>query len=171
MAQLTTKEASESRKQRRDAALTWHVPPELEADFVTSAARAREPSEAEQEAAPPAPATDKDVSQTSCHALMSVYRQAFAQPAAEHLTAIIAQLLQAEGFTVRPSQVTRVRCTAGDHQQMSGHPGVSSQLTVSCVCRALKNGSPASRRWRWKLRMRFRPLRWQRQASRTPASL
>jgi predicted metal-dependent hydrolase len=97
---VSLKEASESRKQRRDAALTWDVPPELEADIVRSAVHARELSEAEQAAVQHTPSADADAARAHCHALVSIYRRAFAQPAVEHLTAIVAQLLQAEGLTV-----------------------------------------------------------------------
>ena len=88
---------AESRKQRRDAALTWDVPPELEATQSDDSLLER-PTDA---AAGPPPPSNADGGRTPCNALVSAYRQAFAQTARDHLAAIVAQLLDAEGLSVR----------------------------------------------------------------------
>jgi len=92
-----SKEVAESRKQRRDAALTWDVPPELDATQSDDPLLER-PTDA---AAVPVPPFNADGGRAPCSALVSVYRQAFAQTARDHLAAIVAQLLHAEGLSVR----------------------------------------------------------------------
>ncbi len=166
---------AESRKQRRDAALTWDVPPELDAECVKSATHSDDPlvERPTDAAAVPAPPSAADGGRAPCNALVSVYRQAFAQTARDHLAAIVAQLLQAEGFSVRSCTpaVPRVTQCLTPASHLAQRPPPLWLMSVSAeLRRATRRGSPASHRWRWKQRTQYRPPQWRRRASETPAT-
>lgn len=83
---------------RRDAALTWEVPPQLELDFV-------KPAEASERAqnAPAEPAAKQRPSSEDgrpVHPLVEIQRRAFESPAQQHLGAVVGQLLRAESVPV-----------------------------------------------------------------------
>lgn len=79
---------------RRDAALTWEVPPQLEPDFVKPAK-----ADERKEGAPARPASDGDG--RPVHPLVGIQRRAFESPAQQHLAAVVGQLLRAESVSVR----------------------------------------------------------------------
>ena len=95
-----SREAGEGRKLRRDPALTWEVPPELERDFVRTSDASTLGHEGSQEAGE---LRGESGAGPPVHALVTIQRQAFSAPAQQHLRAIVSQLLTAHDVTVRSS--------------------------------------------------------------------
>ena len=93
-----TKERAEGgvvrKGRRRDAALTWEVPPQLEPDFIKAGI-----ADDGEEIPPARPASDGDG--RPVHRLVEIQRRAFESPAQQHLAAVVGQLLRAESVPVR----------------------------------------------------------------------
>lgn len=99
-------EGGQTRKgRRRDAALTWEVPPLLEPDFVKQT-----DEDGIERSAPALLSVTQGLGSEgivrSLHSLVAIQRQAFDGPAQQHLAAIVRQLLTAELVSVRCNSLT-----------------------------------------------------------------